>query len=187
MMISRYREYAADRGAALITGAPENLMSALQKIASRITQIPQQDLREVAGMNAFFIIPAGLEEGRCRALHDAPAAREAARPPRRDLARDGPARSRRPLALGLTNVLFGRKKLKKARSGEALRDLDRADHARDRPRAEADRGRGRHLQAALGRRVRAGRERAPGAARRRRRRTRTRRSSAAATSSASSG
>jgi heat shock protein HtpX len=55
--ISRYREYAADRGSALITGAPENLMSALQKISSGITQIPQQDLREVAGMNAFFIIP----------------------------------------------------------------------------------------------------------------------------------
>ena len=56
-MISRYREYAADRGSALITGAPENLMSALQKIASGITQIPQQDLRQVAGMNAFFIVP----------------------------------------------------------------------------------------------------------------------------------
>jgi heat shock protein HtpX len=62
MMISRYREYAADRGAALITGAPENLMSALQKISSRITEIPQQDLREVAGMNAFFIIPAGWKK-----------------------------------------------------------------------------------------------------------------------------
>jgi heat shock protein HtpX len=55
--ISRYREYAADRGSAVITGAPENLMSALQKIASGITQIPQRDLREVAGMNAFFIVP----------------------------------------------------------------------------------------------------------------------------------
>jgi heat shock protein HtpX len=55
--LSRYREYAADRGSALMTGAPENLMSALQKIASGITQIPQQDLREVAGMNAFFIVP----------------------------------------------------------------------------------------------------------------------------------
>jgi heat shock protein HtpX len=63
MMISRYREYAADRGAALITGAPENLMSALQKIASGITQIPQQDLREVAGMNAFFIIPTSVKRG----------------------------------------------------------------------------------------------------------------------------
>ena len=55
--ISRYREYAADRGSAIMTGAPENLMSALQKISSGITQIPQQDLREVQGMNAFFIIP----------------------------------------------------------------------------------------------------------------------------------
>jgi heat shock protein HtpX len=57
LAISRYREYAADRGSALITGAPENLMSALQKIASGITQIPQRDLREVEGMNAFFIVP----------------------------------------------------------------------------------------------------------------------------------
>src|SRR5919202_3249792 len=55
--ISRYREYAADRGAAVLTGAPEHLMSALQKIAGNIAQIPQRDLREVAGMNAFFIVP----------------------------------------------------------------------------------------------------------------------------------
>ncbi len=61
MALSRYREYAADRGAALITGAPENLMSALQKIASRMTQIPQRDLREAAGMNAFFIMPTVKE------------------------------------------------------------------------------------------------------------------------------
>src|SRR5205085_12147319 len=54
--ISRYREYAADRGSALMTGAPENLMSALQKIASGITQITQQDLSEVAGMNELFIV-----------------------------------------------------------------------------------------------------------------------------------
>jgi heat shock protein HtpX len=55
--LSRYREYAADRGAAVITGAPENLMSALQKIASGIASIPQRDLREVQSMNAFFIVP----------------------------------------------------------------------------------------------------------------------------------
>jgi heat shock protein HtpX len=60
--ISRYREYAADRGSALMTGAPENLMSALQKIATGITQIPQQDLREVAGMNAFFIVPTNWRQ-----------------------------------------------------------------------------------------------------------------------------
>jgi heat shock protein HtpX len=61
MALSRYREFAADRGGALITGAPENLMSALQKIASRMTQIPQRDLREAAGMNAFFIMPTVKE------------------------------------------------------------------------------------------------------------------------------
>jgi heat shock protein HtpX len=59
--ISRYREYAADRGSALITGAPEYLMSALQKIASQMTMIPQRDLRQVEGMNAFFIIPTNLK------------------------------------------------------------------------------------------------------------------------------
>jgi heat shock protein HtpX len=61
LMISRYREYAADRGAAVITGAPENLMSALQRIASNIAQIPQRDLREVQGLNAFFIVPTNVK------------------------------------------------------------------------------------------------------------------------------
>src|SRR5207253_5388706 len=60
--ISRYREYAADRGSALMTGAPEYLMSALQKIASDIVRIPQRDLREVAGMNAFFIVPTNWRQ-----------------------------------------------------------------------------------------------------------------------------
>ena len=59
--ISRYREYAADRGAALITGAPENLMSALQKISSQMLRIPQRDLREVEAMNAFFIVPTKVK------------------------------------------------------------------------------------------------------------------------------
>jgi heat shock protein HtpX len=61
LAISRYREFAADRGSALITGAPEHLMSALQKIASDMFRIPQQDLREVEGMNAFFIIPTSVK------------------------------------------------------------------------------------------------------------------------------
>jgi heat shock protein HtpX len=59
--ISRYREYAADRGAAIITGAPENLMSALQRISSGMASIPHRDLREVEAMNAFFIIPTGVK------------------------------------------------------------------------------------------------------------------------------
>jgi heat shock protein HtpX len=70
--ISRYREYTADRGSALITGAPENLMSALQKISSGITQIPQQDLRDVAGMNAFFIIPTNWKANLSEWMMDHP-------------------------------------------------------------------------------------------------------------------
>jgi heat shock protein HtpX len=70
--ISRYREYAADRGSAIITGAPENLMSALQKISSGITQIPQQDLREVQGMNAFFIVPTNWKSQMSEWMMDHP-------------------------------------------------------------------------------------------------------------------
>jgi heat shock protein HtpX len=62
LMISRYREFAADRGAAVLTGAPEQLMSALQKIASDMVRIPQRDLRQVEGMNAFFIIPTSVKK-----------------------------------------------------------------------------------------------------------------------------
>ena len=61
LAISRYREFTADRGSALITGAPEHLMSALQKISSEMFRIPQRDLREVESMNAFFIIPASVK------------------------------------------------------------------------------------------------------------------------------
>src|SRR6266566_1317709 len=70
--ISRYREYAADRGSALMTGAPEYLMSALQKIASQITMIPDRDLREVAGMNAFFIIPTSIKHRTAELFMDHP-------------------------------------------------------------------------------------------------------------------
>jgi heat shock protein HtpX len=63
LAISRYREFAADRGSALMTGAPEHLMSALQKIASDMFRIPQRDLREVESMNAFFIIPTSVKQG----------------------------------------------------------------------------------------------------------------------------
>ncbi|WP_048117520.1 zinc metalloprotease HtpX [Methanosarcina barkeri] len=56
--LSRYREYAADRGAAIITGQPSNLASALMKISGVMSRVPREDLRSVEGMNAFFIIPA---------------------------------------------------------------------------------------------------------------------------------
>jgi heat shock protein HtpX len=55
--LSRYREYAADRGAAAITGNPSALASALLKISGRMDDVPKEDLREQAEMNAFFIIP----------------------------------------------------------------------------------------------------------------------------------
>jgi heat shock protein HtpX len=58
MSISRYRELVADRGAAILTGAPEQLMSALQKIADEVPAIPSEDLRAAATMNAFFVLPA---------------------------------------------------------------------------------------------------------------------------------
>jgi heat shock protein HtpX len=70
--ISRYREYAADRGSALITGAPEYLMSALQKISSQMTLIPNRDLRQVEGMSAFFIIPAKARTAAAELFMDHP-------------------------------------------------------------------------------------------------------------------
>ncbi|MGI8551341.1 MAG: zinc metalloprotease HtpX [Dehalococcoidia bacterium] len=56
--LSRYRELAADRGSAIITGAPSHLMSALVKISGTIARIPTQDLRRVESQNAFMIVPA---------------------------------------------------------------------------------------------------------------------------------
>jgi heat shock protein HtpX len=55
MALSRYREFAADRGAALITGRPSALASALRKLASGIERLPQQDLRAANELSAFFI------------------------------------------------------------------------------------------------------------------------------------
>ena len=55
--LSRYREYAADRGAAVITGRPSALASALLKISGEMDHVPKEDLREQSEMNAFFIIP----------------------------------------------------------------------------------------------------------------------------------
>lgn len=56
--LSRYREFAADRGSAMITGQPSHLASALMAISGVMERVPSRDLREVEGMNAFFIIPA---------------------------------------------------------------------------------------------------------------------------------
>ena len=56
--LSRYREFAADRGSALITGRPSALASALIKISNQMDQIPQRDLRAASGeLAAFYIFP----------------------------------------------------------------------------------------------------------------------------------
>ena len=56
--ISRYREFAADRGSAQMTGKPVKLANALMKISGTMKNIPTKDLRQVEGLNAFFIVPA---------------------------------------------------------------------------------------------------------------------------------
>ena len=58
LALSRYREYAADRGAAALTGRPRDLASALQRLSSALTRAPKQDLRRAETLNAFFIMPA---------------------------------------------------------------------------------------------------------------------------------
>jgi heat shock protein HtpX len=60
--LSRYREFAADRGAAVITGRPSALASALLKISGINERVPQSDLRAHAEMNAFYIVPVKVKE-----------------------------------------------------------------------------------------------------------------------------
>jgi heat shock protein HtpX len=61
MALSRYREFAADRGAAIVTGRPSALSAALVKISSAMQQVPTADLREAERMNAFFIVPTSVK------------------------------------------------------------------------------------------------------------------------------
>jgi heat shock protein HtpX len=61
LALSRYREFAADRGSALITGNPSALSSALVKISDAMQQVPTKDLREAERMNAFFIVPTSVK------------------------------------------------------------------------------------------------------------------------------
>jgi len=61
MSLSRYREFTADRGAALTTGRPSALASALMTISGAMQRVPETDLREAERMNAFFIVPASVK------------------------------------------------------------------------------------------------------------------------------
>lgn len=65
--LSRYRELAADRSAALLTGRPSALASALTKVTGDIARIPSKDLRTAQAFNAFYFTPAlGSEPGLAR-------------------------------------------------------------------------------------------------------------------------
>jgi heat shock protein HtpX len=57
-LLSRYRELAADRAGALLTGQPSALASALTKVSGAMSQIPTKDLREAQALNAFYFAPA---------------------------------------------------------------------------------------------------------------------------------
>ncbi|MFE7193923.1 zinc metalloprotease HtpX [Kitasatospora sp. NPDC057541] len=57
-MLSRYRELAADRAAAQLTGRPSALASALTKVTGQIAAIPTKDLRQAQAYNAFYFAPA---------------------------------------------------------------------------------------------------------------------------------
>ncbi|MEO8688052.1 MAG: zinc metalloprotease HtpX [Solirubrobacteraceae bacterium] len=59
--LSRYREFAADRGAAMITGRPSALASALMRISSGMDRIPKQDLRASNELSAFYFFPPGAK------------------------------------------------------------------------------------------------------------------------------
>ena len=61
LALSRYREFSADRGAALVTGRPSALSSALLKVSGQMEKVPQQDLRAAGEMNAFFIVPTSVK------------------------------------------------------------------------------------------------------------------------------
>ncbi len=70
--LSRYREFAADRGSAILTGRPSALASALIKISGTIERIPSNDLRSAEGMSAFFIVPARAKQSLMNVFADHP-------------------------------------------------------------------------------------------------------------------
>jgi heat shock protein HtpX len=70
--LSRYREFAADRGSAVLTGRPSALASALLKISGTMERVPSQDLRKAEGMSAFFILPARTKQSLMNIFADHP-------------------------------------------------------------------------------------------------------------------
>jgi len=70
--LSRYREFAADRGGAVLTGRPSALASALIKVTGTIERVPSQDLRSAEALSAFFIVPARAKKSLLNLFADHP-------------------------------------------------------------------------------------------------------------------
>jgi heat shock protein HtpX len=70
--LSRYREFAADRGAAVLTGRPSALASALIKVTGTMERVPSQDLRSAESLSAFFIVPARTKKSLYNLFADHP-------------------------------------------------------------------------------------------------------------------
>jgi heat shock protein HtpX len=70
--LSRYREFAADRGSAVLTGRPSALASALLKISGTMEHVPSRDLRSAEGLSAFFIVPARTKQSLMNLFSDHP-------------------------------------------------------------------------------------------------------------------
>jgi heat shock protein HtpX len=70
--LSRYREFAADRGGAVLTGRPSALASALIRISGTMERVPREDLRAAEGLSAFFIIPARAKKSLLNIFADHP-------------------------------------------------------------------------------------------------------------------
>ena len=111
MALSRYREFAADRGAAIVTGRPSALaVGAREDLGRGEAAAHSSDLREaerLERMNAFFIVPARVKSVAPDALLDTPADGEADRaPPAARAPLQGTPRLVRPL-MGFLDALFG--------------------------------------------------------------------------------
>ena len=128
--LSRYREFAADRGSAILTGRPSALASALMKISGTIERVPTHDLRRAEGMSAFFIVPARTKKSLMNLFADHPPLEQRlAALERLEAQLQGTAGT--ASIVGLRDILAGRSSVKPTGARSAVRALDGVRDARD--------------------------------------------------------
>lgn len=168
--LSRYRELAADRAAALLTGRPSALASALTKVSGDIARIPTKDLRTAQAFNAFYFTPAlGREPGIARIFSTHPSLEQRLDQLGRISAELGEAAAPGGREHGAAGHSAGPHETGRARSRPALRAAVGGDHAGGGGRVPAHRERRGVLRHGRGRGLRADAPRGTGAARRGRR------------------